>query len=124
VNLIQLKNIFFTLSDFLRSQIDEDYIKDENFEDKKFVKSVSNSELKSIKSFMSYETAANSKAKIFVQNTSCLNYELFADSLSLASLHTRVHEESSEVEKLIFLAEKMSMSKGVEKSQLRSGETL
>jgi hypothetical protein len=73
---------------------------------------------------MSYETAANSKAKVFLKNSNCLNYELFADSLTLAALHTRVHEESSEVEKLIFLIEKMSLSKGVEKSQFRSGETL
>ncbi len=110
-----MKNIFFTLADFLKTQIETT-----SAYENRLIKSSSKSDIRSMSSDMS----AGSKIKTMMENTSCLNFELFIDSLALAALHTKTHEDKSEVEKIINLADKMCQSKGVNKSQYRSGETL
>jgi hypothetical protein len=39
-------------------------------------------------------------------------------------MHLRIHEEFSDIEKIIYIIEKMSLSEGVNKSQKRSGHLL
>lgn len=115
VNLVQLKNIFFTLADFLKTQIEST-----SAYENKLIKSNSRNDIRT----MSSDINATTKIKNMMENTKCLNFELFIDSLALASLHTKIHEDKSEIEKIINLADKMALSKGVNKSQTRNGETL
>ena len=75
-------------------------------------------------SIINITTGLNSKIKSEILSREVITFELFLDSLALASLHTKTHEESYEIEKIILLADKMCQSNGVNKSQLRSGETL
>lgn len=115
VNLVQLKNIFFTLADFLKGQVETD----SNFEAKLLFKSSSKVDIR-----MSSDIHTGAKIKDLICKEKCLNFDLFIDSLALASLHTKTHEDLSEIEKIICLADKMAQSHGVNKSQARSGETL
>ncbi len=64
--------------------------------------------------------------KNFMSNNvmSHLNYNLFLQSLALASFYSTTHEEKGVVEKVIYLADKMGNSLGIKKSQLLSGQTL
>jgi hypothetical protein len=112
---VQLKNIFFTLADFLKGQVESD----SNFE-VGLIKSSSKVDVRS----MSTDIHASAKIKELMATGKCLNFELFIDSLALAALHTKTHEEHSEIEKIICLADKMCQSTGVNKSQARCGETL
>jgi hypothetical protein len=73
---------------------------------------------------MSSDINTGVRIKDLICKEKCLNFDLFIDSLALAALHTKTHEDLSEIEKIICLADKMAQSHGVTKSQARSGETL
>ena len=78
-----------------------------------------------IKTIKSYDSSTgNIKIKTEIKKNEALNFDLFLDSLALAALYSKVHEESSELEKIIYLADRMCQSHGVNKSQSRSGQTL
>ena len=104
------------MADFLKNQIDLD----SNQLNQRTIKSNSRLELKSIRTFDS----GNTKVKSEIKKNVALNFDLFLDSLALSSLHSKIHDESSELEKIIFLAERMCQSQGVMKSQIKSGQTL
>ena len=53
-----------------------------------------------------------------------INFDFFMDSILLASVHLKGLEEQNDIEKILFIVEKMAFSKGISKSQLRSGQTL
>jgi len=55
---------------------------------------------------------------------SYLSYNMFLESLALASFYSTVHEDKGVVEKIIYLTDKMGNSLGIKKSQLLSGQTL
>jgi hypothetical protein len=103
------------LAEFFKSQLQAE-LNTENI----LLKSTSKADLKSL---FSIDSQGNVK-KNNSSGKEAINFELFLDSLALASMHNKTHEECTEIEKIIFLAEKMSQSKGVDKSQLRSGHTL
>ena len=46
------------------------------------------------------------------------------DAILLSSTHLKALEELNEIERIIFIVERMSVSPGISKSQLRSGFTL
>jgi hypothetical protein len=102
INIVQLKNIFSTLSDLLISSIENSMTLTKSQNDSNISESIKTE-------FVKYEK---------------LNFNLFIDSLILSSMHTKLHFEGNEVCKIFYLLEKMSNSKGVSKSQARNGQTL
>jgi hypothetical protein len=115
--LVQLKNIFFTLADFLKNQIELD----SNQLNQRMFKTNSRMDIKNI---ITFDSNGNNKIKAQIKNNVALNFDIFLDSLALASLHSKFHEDCSEIEKIIFLADRMCQSQGVMKSQIKSGHTL
>lgn len=114
-----MKSIFFTLAELLKNQVEEGSV-GEN-EKLSVAKSASRVD---VKSMMSYDSTGNPKVRSQIKKNVTINFELFLDSLALAALHSKAHEENSEIEKIIHLADKMCQSQGVNKSQKRSGQTL
>lgn len=95
LNLIQLKNIFFTLQELIKYQI----------------VNTKESNLEAI-----YKNEVVKKIKI--------NFDYFMDAILLTIIHVKGMDENTEIEKIIYIVEKMSNSEGIEKSQKRSGHTL
>ena len=95
LNLIQLKNIYFTLQELVKYQIINS--KDSNLD-------------------YAYKNEIVKKIKI--------NFDYFMDAILLSSIHVKGMDEATEVEKIIYIVEKMSYSDGIVKSQKRSGNTL
>jgi hypothetical protein len=118
---VQLKSIFFTLAEFLKNQveIEGNYVMGINSE-----RMLQNASRSDIRSMMSYDSSGNPKVRNEIKKNGSLNFDIFLDSLAIAALYTKFHEESSEIEKIIHLADRMCQSNGVMKSQMRSGQTL
>jgi hypothetical protein len=95
LNLLQLKNIFFTLQELIKYQIINN--KDPNLEN-------------------TYRNEVLKKVKI--------NFDYFMDAILLSSIHIKGMDELNDIEKIISIVEKMSNSNGIVKSQKRSGNTL
>ena len=95
LNLNQLKNIYFTLQELIKYQIQNS--KDSNLENE-------------------FKNEIINKIKI--------NFDYFMDAILLSSIHVKGMDESTEVEKIIYIIEKMSYSEGIVKSQKRLGHTL
>jgi hypothetical protein len=95
LNLVQLKNIFFTLQELIKFQIVNN--KDPNLEN-------------------TYRNELIKKLKI--------NFDYFMDAILLSSIHIKGMDDCNDIEKIISIVEKMSNSNGIEKSQKRSGNTL
>ena len=57
-------------------------------------------------------------------NNKKLNFNSFMDALLLTSDFIKGNQEQNNIEKLIYLVERMSNSQGVTKSQLKSGKLL
>jgi hypothetical protein len=49
-----------------------------------------------------------------------INFALFVDSLAIASLHHKIHNDNSDITKIYLLLERMSTSEGVKKSLIRN----
>ena len=94
LNLIQLKTMFFSLHEIVCEQID-------NFTNE-FEKKIINE----------------------IKNNKKLNFNSFMDALLLTSDFIKGNQEQNNIEKLIYLVERMSNSQGVTKSQLKSGKLL
>ena len=95
VNLMQIKSIFFSLQELIANQLN--ISKD------------------------------NSLAPIYrkeIINNLKINFDFFMDGILLSSIHIKEIEDSSEIERIIKIIEKMSVSPGIAKSQMRSGLTL
>ncbi len=92
INLIQLKTIFFSLHEILSEQIS---IEENEYDFK---------EIKEIKE----------KLKI--------NFNSFMDTILLSSIHIRLNEEISHIEKILYLIKRMGNSKGVNKSHSKTGK--
>jgi len=95
VNLVQIKTIFFTLQESIAKQLNNS--KDKSFD-------------------------ATYRKEII--NNLKINFDFFMDGILLSSIHLKEIEEISEIEKIIQIVEKMAISPGIAKSQLRSGHTL
>jgi len=95
VNLIQLKLIFFTLQELIVSQIN-----------------------------LSKDNSLDPNYKNEIINKLKINFDFFMDAILLSSIHLKGFEESSESEKIIYIIERMSVSPGISKSQMRTGLTL
>jgi hypothetical protein len=103
VNLVQLKTIFTTLTELLpTSSPSEDF----------------NSLRKSI-NIQTARTISNNDVTNTVKSEK-LNFSLFVDSLALASLHHKIHNDHTDITKIYLLLERMSTSEGVKKSLLRN----
>ena len=94
LNLIQLKTMFFSLHEIVCEQID-------NFTNE-FEKKIINE----------------------IKNNKKLNFNSFMDALLLTSDFIKGNQEQNNIEKIIYLVERMSNSQGVTKSQLKSGKLL
>ncbi len=53
-----------------------------------------------------------------------ISFDLFMDALIIISIEYNANEEFNDLEKITYLFEKMSQSKGIGKSQMRSGKQL
>lgn len=95
VNLVQLKSIFFTLQELIVNQLN-----------------------------LSKDNSLDSAYKNEIINKLKINFDFFMDAILLSSFHLKDIEEISEIEKIIQIVEKMSVSAGIAKSQMRSGLTL
>lgn len=95
VNLMQIKSIFFVLQELIVNQLN---ISKDNSLDP------------------TYKNEIVYKLKI--------NFDFFMDGILLSSIHLKEIEELSEIEKIIHIVERMAISPGIAKSQLRSGQTL
>lgn len=95
VNLIQLKLIFFTLQELIVTQIN-----------------------------LSKDNSLDPNYKYEIINKLKINFDFFMDAILLSSIHLKGFEESSEIEKIIYIIERMSVSPGIAKSQMRTGLTL
>ena len=54
----------------------------------------------------------------------CINYDLFLDSLTITANTLQTKEHYSDLEKVLYLIERMNQSGGINKSQKRNGNTL
>lgn len=59
-----------------------------------------------------------------VTNLKCINYDLFLDSLTITANIFKTNEDYTEIEKILYLVERMNQSSGINKSQKRKGNTL
>lgn len=92
INLIQLKTIFFSLHEILAEQT------------------------------ASEETEFDFKLIIEIKDNLKINFNSFMDTLLLSSIHIRTNEDITEIEKILYLIQRMANSKGVNKSYLKSGK--
>jgi hypothetical protein len=87
VNIVQLKNIFSTLSDLLISSLENDNNINESH----------------LTTHIKGEFTKNEK----------IGFNLFTDSLILSAMHSRVYSEDNEIAKIFHLLEKMCHSRGM-----------
>ena len=64
------------------------------------------------------------KIKKKISKNEKINFYMFLESLALVALNMKYNESLGIVDKLLYLIEKMNQSKGINKSQLRTGHTL
>lgn len=95
INLMQIKSIFFSLQESIVNQLN-----------------------------ISKDNSLDSNYKNEIINNLKINFDFFMDGILLSSFHLKEIEELSEIEKIIQIVERMSISPGIAKSQLRSGLTL
>jgi hypothetical protein len=58
------------------------------------------------------------------RKTNNITFHLFLESLAITAMMFRFDEQFKELDKLLYLVERMNQSKGINKSQMRSGKTL
>ncbi len=104
VNLVQVKSIFYTLSEVYKTLDKNDLYR---------------SEIKSISS-----NNVEKRKKKNNQKTDGINFLLFLDSLAMISSSFKFHEQFQDHEKILYLVERMNQSKGLNKIQSKTGTTL
>ena len=89
VNLIQLKNIFFVLSESMCSNSKEQ------------------------------EKSENGQGKRNLLKNEYINYPLFLESIAFSAMFFRFEESFNNIDKLLYMIERMNHSKGIDKAQDR-----
>ena len=119
INLVQVKNIFFSLADILLQHYEQNC-------NSKFFINRGNEENFDSKSF----SEKNSSLKKHLESQEIINFDLFLDSLAISSSlikYTDYLEDHEKVfiliNKILYLLEKMNKSEGVVKSKKFSGST-
>ncbi len=105
VNLIHVKNIFSALSEIFGSQ-------------NTFAKHSDESDLRSLNSDINHLSVNKTKQKV------CINFPLFMESLAMTAMHFKFDQSFRDIDKLLYLVERMNQSKGFNNVMLRSGKTL
>lgn len=59
-----------------------------------------------------------------IKDNNKINFNSFMDTLLLTSIHIKKEEDLSPIERILYLIQRMSRSKGVNKSHLKSGKFL
>lgn len=106
VNLIQVKNIFFTLAEIYSCQ----HITSRNPHDE--------SELLSLNSDINHLNTNKQSQKV------CINFTLFLESLAVTAMHFKFDDQFRDIDKLLYLLERMNQSKGFNNSIMKSGRPL
>jgi hypothetical protein len=106
VNLIQVKNIFFTLAEIYSCQ----HITSRNPHDE--------SELLSLNSDINHLNTNKQSQKV------CINFPLFLESLAVTAMHFKFDDQFRDIDKLLYLLERMNQSKGFNNSIMKSGRPL
>jgi len=109
IKLIEVKNIFFALSDILIAHTNENFAKSKIFESVADIKSENKDE--------------ENKIRNLIKNKEVINFDLFLDSIAVTSTFLRFTEKFNESEKIIYLIEKMNKSDGNIKSLKKTGLT-
>ena len=99
INLIQIKKIFSTLSEVY-----------------------SHREIHEVAESGSFILIDNLNVKQV--NHDYINFNLFLQSLVIAAMYFKFNENFKDIDKCIYLVERMNQSKGLQKSQLKSCKTL
>jgi hypothetical protein len=102
ITLIQMKNIFFSLSEILALHFNE--CKHKNSKDK----STCN---------------CNSRLDTYLKKKDVINFDLFLDSLAIVSTFIKYVEHLEDHEKILYLMEKMNRSGGINISNKKTGCT-
>jgi hypothetical protein len=106
VNLINVKNIFSTLADIYSSQHNT------------FCKSHDESDLRSLNSDINHLSTNKPKRKV------CINFPLFMESLAVTAMHFKFDQQFRDIDKLLYLLERMNQSKGFNNAIMKSGRPL
>jgi hypothetical protein len=106
VNLTQLKKIFSTLSEIYSSQVKQN----------RQVK-IDLSEMKSISS----HDMEHGKKLIKIE---AINFNLFMDSLAMTAMNFKFSDQFKDVDKLLYLVERMNQSKGLNKLKSKKAKNL
>lgn len=100
VNLITLKKIFFTLAEVLGN--------------------LENDETSMSKSFISFEKDNLNTGKA---NYNFINFNLFLQSLAISAMFFKFNENFRDIDKCIYLVERINQSKGLQKCQMKNSKT-
>lgn len=106
VNLIQVKNVFFTLAEIYSCQ----HVTSRNPHDE--------SELLSLNSDINHLNTNKQNQKV------CINFPLFLESLAVTAMHFKFDDKFRDIDKLLYLLERMNQSKGFNNSIMKSGRPL
>jgi hypothetical protein len=101
INLIQIKKLFSTLAEVYANAEIED--------------------LSQSKSFVSIDKDALNVGKA---SNNIINFNLFLQSLVLASMSLKLGDNFKEIDKCIYLLERINQSKGIQKCQMRNSTNL
>lgn len=106
VNLFQLKKIFSVLSDIF---MNENKIKTENID------------LSINKSAYSRMHNLPESSKKIIES---INFALFMDSLAITAMYFRFDKEFKDLDKLLYLVERMNQSQGFNRLKFKKGKSL
>ncbi len=105
VNLTQVKHIFSTLAEAFASDN----------------QGKSTYDLNEIKSDNSFEVQPHVKK---FNNNNLINFPLFLQSLAMTAMFFKFDNKFRDLDKILYLLERMNQSKGLKNIQLKSGKTL
>lgn len=108
VNLIQLKGIFSTLAEIFANEM----AKQANL--------IQDVEVSQERSMYSNDM----EQKRITGKNEKINYNLFMNSLAMTAMFFKFNNQIKDMEKLVYLIERMNQSKGMHKIQKKTGKTL
>lgn len=117
VNLIQLKNIFFTLAESLSVEANK-------ASESKLNQSVTSKSKGKFKYLNLFEAVDDPAFKRNLTKNEYINFPLFLESLAFSAMFFEFEVNFTNVDKLLYIVERMNHSQGVKKSQSKSGKTL
>lgn len=115
-----LKDIFFTLAEEFSYTVSSSKIEEsQNLLPSDVIKSLSFQE----NSLFSRNQELN-KIKTKITKNEKVNFYMFLEALGLIAVNIKYNDNFDTTDKILYLIEKMNQSKGINKSQLRTGQTL